>query len=220
VLQIYLLSTTYFCKKNYFMKVAVFANDQQWGEITNISASISWLRLEALNKQLPDVAAYFILYKIHEFDYSQTKKPVFIHSVNNTLQMLNAHSNILRINAWHGFLHNDNWEIAGDMTEEAKIILATLNKKYIQVKDIPGLVAARIIAMIINEAYFALGEDVSGKHEIDMAMKSGTSYPYGPFEWAELIGVNNICSLLEILSATDKRYLPAPLLEKEAAACH
>ncbi len=65
----------------------------------------------------------------------------------------------------------------------------------------------------INEAWFALEENVSSKEEIDVAMKLGTNYPYGPFEWASLIGIEKIFELLQKLSTYDKRYLPATLLK-------
>ncbi len=48
-------------------------------------------------------------------------------------------------------------------------------------------------------------------------MKLGTNYPYGPFEWAKLIGIKNIHSLLTALQKTDKRYIISKLLEAEAA---
>ena len=41
-------------------------------------------------------------------------------------------------------------------------------------------------------AYLALEEHVSTKEEINTAMKLGTNYPFGPFEWANAIGANNI----------------------------
>jgi 3-hydroxybutyryl-CoA dehydrogenase len=78
------------------------------------------------------------------------------------------------------------------------------------------MLSARVIAMIINEAYFALGEGVSSKQEIDIAMKLGTNYPYGPFEWSERIGLKNIYKLLQKLNSTSSRYTIALLLEKEA----
>jgi 3-hydroxybutyryl-CoA dehydrogenase len=80
------------------------------------------------------------------------------------------------------------------------------------------MVSGKIISMIVNEAYFALEDEVSTKEEIDIAMKSGTNYPYGPFEWSKKIGLNNIYTLLQKLSTTDKRYTPSSLLIKEAAA--
>ena len=71
--------------------------------------------------------------------------------------------------------------------------------------------------MIINEAYFTLEENVSTKEEIDIAMKLGTNYPYGPFEWSKKIGLKNIADLLKELFITEKRYQPAALLLKEAS---
>ena len=40
--------------------------------------------------------------------------------------------------------------------------------------------------------FLQLGENVSTRDEIDTAMKLGTNYPFGPFEWAEKIGLKNI----------------------------
>jgi 3-hydroxybutyryl-CoA dehydrogenase len=80
------------------------------------------------------------------------------------------------------------------------------------------LVAAKIIAMIINEAYFALGENISTKNEIDVAMKLGTNYPYGPFEWSEKIGLKKIYALLKKLCEKDSRYNIAPAMENELQA--
>ena len=94
-------------------------------------------------------------------------------------------------------------------------ILKALNKNVIPVPDQPGFISARIIAMIINEAYFAKSENVSTEKEIDVAMKLGTNYPYGPFEWASIIGIKNIYALLKILSETDSRYQPSHLIEEE-----
>jgi 3-hydroxybutyryl-CoA dehydrogenase len=76
------------------------------------------------------------------------------------------------------------------------------------------MIAARVIAMIINEAYWGLGEGISTKAEIDIAMKSGTNYPYGPFEWSEKIGLSKIGALLKKLSEEDRRYALAPALEE------
>jgi len=77
-------------------------------------------------------------------------------------------------------------------------------------------ISDRVIYMIINEAYFALEEKVSSKDEIDIAMKLGTGYPFGPFEWAAKIGILKIYETLSHLSETDERYTPAALLKEEA----
>ena len=69
--------------------------------------------------------------------------------------------------------------------------------------------------MIINEAYFARDENVSSEADIDTAMKLGTNYPYGPFEWCKKIGVERVFNLLEKLAETDKRFTPAGGLKNE-----
>ena len=146
---------------------------------------------------------------------SLTTQPVFIHSVTLTLSDLNLPENISRINAWPTFLQNDVWEIATKKENIVKNFFEKLGWKYTLIPDEPGLIAARIIAMIINEAYFTYGDGVSSKEEIDVAMKLGTNYPYGPFEWAQKIGLSNIYKLLRALNKVSKRYCVAPAMEKE-----
>jgi 3-hydroxybutyryl-CoA dehydrogenase len=47
-------------------------------------------------------------------------------------------------------------------------------------------------------------------------MKLGTNYPYGPFEWSRLIGLQNIADLLLTLGAGQPRYQPCEALLREA----
>jgi len=199
------------------MIAVVLAQEQQWDDLINIQADIQWIRatLPFSFSAYKDAAAFFILQPAELIDYSQTNRPVFLNSVTVTLKEMHAPENILRINGWPGFLQRPLWEIAGHMTAETSGIIKKLNRVPVITADEPGLVAARIIAMIINEAFFALGDEVSDKAAIDTAMKLGTNYPFGPFEWAAKIGLQNIYTLLLKLSTVDKRYVPAPALEKE-----
>jgi 3-hydroxybutyryl-CoA dehydrogenase len=93
-------------------------------------------------------------------------------------------------------------------------VFAQFNKKIEWLPDEAGFVTPRVISMIINEAYISLEEGVSSKEEIDKAMKLGTNYPYGPFEWAEKIGQENVASLLQKLSGKDQRYQPSLLMQQ------
>lgn len=70
---------------------------------------------------------------------------------------------------------------------------------------------ARTLAAILNEAGFALDEDVASPGDIDAAMKLGTNYPRGPVEWAERIGRRTCRFLLEVLNETmsDGRFAPS-----------
>jgi len=125
----------------------------------------------------------------------------------------------IHINAWNTFLQRELIEAACSNEKNrmmAEKIFSALNRQTKWVAVIAGFISARVVAAIINEAYYALEENVSTKEEIDTAMKLGTNYPYGPFEWADKIGLKNIYDLLITLSGTEKRYQPSVLLQKEA----
>lgn len=142
--------------------------------------------------------------------------PVLVNSVIETCSELPA--GYMRINAWPGFLQRPVAEIAGENVGQAERLMEALGWSFELVPDISGMITARIVATVINEAYFALGEEVSTKQGIDTAMKLGTNYPFGPFEWAGKIGLGQVYRLLQHLSMTDERYRPAPALEAEINA--
>ena len=143
--------------------------------------------------------------------------PVFVNAVCCTCAEIN-HENYIRLNAWNGFMQRPLTELAGSndtYKQKASAIFDALGWKYIWVDDDYGLVSARVISMIINEAYFALGEGVSTKEEMDIAMKLGTNYPHGPFAWSKEIGLKNIYRLLKKLNVENSRYAIAPKLIEE-----
>ena len=144
-------------------------------------------------------------------------KPVVINSV--TYALAETDTSFIRINGWPGFLTGALVEASG--SDEQARTLATaafekLGKEICWVPDQAGFITARVVASIINEAFFALSEAVSTKAEIDTAMKLGTNYPYGPFEWAAKIGLSNVATLLQKLEKEQPRYAPCPLLVQEA----
>lgn len=124
----------------------------------------------------------------------------------------------VRINGWPTLLGRTLTEITAQEDDRNKTeeVLRVFNKKPEWVPDMTGFITPRVISMVINEAYFALDEGVSERSEIDIAMKLGTNYPFGPFEWSAKIGLKNIYDLLFRLSKTNPRYEPSPLLTKEA----
>jgi 3-hydroxybutyryl-CoA dehydrogenase len=145
------------------------------------------------------------------------EKPVFINSVNESLA--ESDKSFVRINAWPTMLNRKTTEIAVADPSKEKIVsdlFSELKWTYQLVADVPGMVTPRVISMIVNEAYYTLEQEVSTKEQIDIAMKLGTNYPLGPFEWSEKIGLKNIYSLLSRLSLTEERYQPCELLKREA----
>lgn len=198
------------------MKIVLLGYHASLETMQAIKSDIEWVRAEdAIDFfEDTDADAYFNLNSdSFDVDYSDITKPVFINSVSETLSENNLPKNIIRMNGWPGFLEKQTWEIAGDLSTGAKNILSLLGKDFILLQDDAGFISPRVLAMIINEAFYAKGEDVSSEENIDIAMKLGTNYPYGPFEWSKKIGLKNIFSLLKKLSQTDSRYLPAPALQ-------
>jgi 3-hydroxybutyryl-CoA dehydrogenase len=104
--------------------------------------------------------------------------------------------------------------------EKLKAICASLNTSYTRVDDRVGMMTPRVICMIINEAYYTVQEGTASREDIDLAMKLGTNYPYGPFEWCKRIGVKHVYELLDALydDTRDERYKICPLLKKEYLA--
>lgn len=104
--------------------------------------------------------------------------------------------------------------------EKARSFFELLEFTVVEVPDGPGLIQARIVACLANEAISALSEGVADAKTIDTAMKLGTSYPLGPLEWAELIGLGNILAIIEGLQSeyAEDRYRPHPLLKRLVAA--
>ncbi len=122
-------------------------------------------------------------------------------------------ANVIGFNGLPGFIGMDTWEV----TSLQKEIPDTFPFSYIRVDDRVGMVTPRVICMIINEAYYTVQEGTASREDIDLGMKLGTGYPYGPFEWVEKIGVHHVYELLESLyrDTQEERYKICALLRKE-----
>lgn len=195
------------------MNILFIGDEQQMEEIRLVKATDETIIF--FEKTLPeDVSSYqviFFLSKIFSFsdEPKLIDKYIIINDVSGTLPLNSSSIKMARFNGWPTFLNNPVWEVVSNYEEEFKNIFKLLNREPLFVNDQPGLISARVISMIINEAFYALNEEVSTKDEIDLAMKNGTNYPYGPFEWGEKIGLKNVYDLLCKLSETDKSYSPA-----------
>ncbi len=104
-----------------------------------------------------------------------------------------------------------------DQANDLKKVCDELETEYLLVEDRVGMVTPRVICMIINEGYFAVQDGTATREGVDMAMKLGTNYPWGPFEWCERIGIKHVYELIEALfnDTHDERYKICPLLKNE-----
>jgi 3-hydroxybutyryl-CoA dehydrogenase len=96
--------------------------------------------------------------------------------------------------------------------------LAALGYAPQPVADTPGLVVARTVAMLINEAADAVQQGVCTAEGADAAMKLGVNYPAGPFEWLASWGAGEVVALLDALDAhyRGERYRASGWLRRQA----
>ena len=104
--------------------------------------------------------------------------------------------------------------------EEAERWLRIAGWQPVPVGDAPGLVVARTIAMLVNEACDAVQQGVCTVEGADLAMKLGLNYPAGPFEWLAAWDANAVVALLDRLDAhfRGERYRVSPDLRQRAWA--
>jgi 3-hydroxybutyryl-CoA dehydrogenase len=103
---------------------------------------------------------------------------------------------------------------------QAAAWLAALGFAPLPMADTPGLVVARTVAMLINEAADAVQQGVCSEAGADAAMKLGVNYPAGPFEFLAQWDANEVLALLDALDfhSRGERYRASPWLRRKALA--
>ena len=86
------------------------------------------------------------------------------------------------------------------------------------VRDSPGFIAQRIVAMIVNVACNIAQQRVATPEDIDTAVKLGLNYPKGPLELGDEVGPRRVLQILRGLVRCyyDPRYRPSPWLVRRA----
>lgn len=94
-----------------------------------------------------------------------------------------------------------------------------MGKEVVVIRESPGFVTSRIDALIGNEAFYMLQEGIASAEDIDKALKLGLNHPMGPFELADMVGLDVRLSILEYLHKTlGEKYRPCPLLAQYVKA--
>ena len=103
---------------------------------------------------------------------------------------------------------------------QASAWLAALGFAPLRLADAPGLVVARTVAMLINEAADAVQQGVCTPEGADTAMKLGVNYPAGPFEWLQSWSVAGVIGVLDALDEhyRGERYRVSPWLRRRRDA--
>lgn len=133
-----------------------------------------------------------------------------------------VHVAIAGFNHWSDQIANQVIELSAFGDQDRTTIeqwMNALDWDHEILQDQIGLVTQRVIAMVINEAFITLQEGTASAQDIDKSMKLGVNYPYGPFEWGQKIGYDNVLNLLDSLRSKtgDPRYNASLLLRHEVA---
>jgi 3-hydroxybutyryl-CoA dehydrogenase len=95
-----------------------------------------------------------------------------------------------------------------------------LGKTIVTTKDMPAFIVNRLLIPQLNEACFALTEGLGTVEEIDLAVRLGLNHPMGPFQLADLLGLDTVLTIAEVLQKEfgDDKYRPPTILRNYVAA--
>lgn len=181
-------------------------------ELTNTDIQQKRKNIEKLDKALPATAPILT-------------SSVMISATEQSSWVVLKHR-LVGIAALPTFIEKQLVEVAPTVFSPAETLevvtrfYASLGKGIELVQDRVGMVLPRILCQIINESIFAITDDVAKPRDIDTAMKLGANFPNGPIEWAEKIGIRQVCSVLTALQndLREDRYRVSPLLKQMSVA--
>lgn len=103
-----------------------------------------------------------------------------------------------------------------EVVERARQFAERLGKTVVTSRDSLGFVTTRALAVLLNEAAWMLFEGVATREDIDTAYKLGFHHPMGPFELADLVGIDTSLAILDVLwdGFRDPKYRACPLLRQ------
>lgn len=104
--------------------------------------------------------------------------------------------------------------------DTTRTLAQKFGKVVVTTKDMPGFIVNRMLIPFLNEACFALQEGLGTVEDIDNGAKLGLNHPMGPFELADLIGLDTVLFIAEVLHREfgEDKYRPPAILRNYVAA--
>jgi len=158
-----------------------------------------------------------------ELHYEQPRQPLFYDTSRTSLAAL-FHNEappfgpVFGVCAFPTLLEREQLETSVFRPEDAEAlatVCTALGTAYRTVPDRVGLLTPRLVCVLLNEACYALQEGTASLQDLNESGKINFQHPYGPFEWANAIGVARVYETLEALwqDTHDDRYKACPLLK-------
>jgi len=158
-----------------------------------------------------------------ELHYEQPRQPLFYDTSRVSLATL-FHNEappfgpVFGLCAFPTLLEREVLETSLNRPEDVEVlttVCAALGTAYGIVPDWVGLVTPRSICTLINEACYALQESGASAQALEATLKLSVQHTYGPFNWANQIGIARVYETLEALwqDTHEARYKACPLLK-------
>lgn len=109
--------------------------------------------------------------------------------------------------------------VSEEALQEASGLFQALGKQVSVIADVPGLIVARTVAMLVDFALDAVARGAAEADDIDTAMRLGVNYPRGPLAWGEALGLGWVLDVLDGLHEAypTGRYAPSQALRRRVA---
>lgn len=108
------------------------------------------------------------------------------------------------------------------VVQAAAEFVKRLGKTPVEVPDVPGFLANRILFPFLNEAIACVEAGLASPEQIDRVARLAFRHPLGPLELADRIGLDVCLQILEALEGGlhDPKYHPRELLRQKVAQGH
>lgn len=103
-----------------------------------------------------------------------------------------------------------------EVYERVLTFVKLVNRQAIPVEESAGLISIRLYMALLNEACEVLMEGVGTLSNIDTVWKIGFGMRFGPFELADILGIDKVNRWMENLYSEfgDPMYMPSPVIKK------